>query len=121
MDRAGREPKCRPPAKLYTKVMAELVGILNMTPDSFSDGGHNYSVEAALRHAGEMLAAGAAIVDVGAESTRPGAEAIDWQEEVGRLTGFIEAAAAMDWSISLDTYHPETVTPGRPDLGRLHY
>ena len=89
--------------------MAELVGILNMTPDSFSDGGQNNSVETAVKHAEQMLSQGASIIDVGAESTRPGAEAIDWSEEVTRLAGLIQQAQARDWNISLDTYHPETV------------
>ena len=80
-----------------------------MTPDSFSDGGQNNSVETAIKHAEEMLSQGASIVDVGAESTRPGADAIDWNEEVSRLSGFIQQVEALGWNISLDTYHPETV------------
>ena len=95
--------------KLYTKIVTELVGILNITPDSFSDAGQNNSVEAAIKHAKQMLSEGALIVDVGAESTRPGASAIDWSEEVRRLSGFIEQVEALGWNISLDTYHPETV------------
>ena len=56
-----------------------------------------------------MLDEGASIIDVGAESTRPGAEAIDWREEVKRLSGFVRRAKALGWNISIDTYHPETV------------
>ena len=89
--------------------MTELVGILNITPDSFSDGGQKNSVEAAIKHAEEMFSEGASIVDVGAESTRPGADAIDWNEEVTRLSGFMQQVEALGWNISLDTYHPETV------------
>ena len=89
--------------------MTELVGILNITPDSFSDGGQNNSLEAAIKHAEEMFSQGASMVDVGAESTRPGAKAIDWKEEVRRLTGFIQEVEAFGWNISLDTYRPETV------------
>ena len=89
--------------------MAELVGILNMTPDSFSDGGRHNEIETAIKHAEKLLGEGASIVDVGAESTRPGAEAIGWREEVARLAGFIRHAEAAGWRISLDTYHPETV------------
>ena len=89
--------------------MTELVGILNITPDSFSDGRQNNSIEAAIKHAEEMLSEGASIVDVGAESTRPGADAINWNEEVTRLSGFMQQAEVLGWNISLDTYHPETV------------
>ena len=99
--------------------MTELVGILNLTPDSFSDGGQNASVEAAVKHAQGMFAAGASIVDVGAESTRPGAGVIDWTEEVARLAGFIAKAKAQDWAISLDTYHPQTVDWASQKLGRF--
>ena len=89
--------------------MVELVGILNLTPDSFSDGGQNNSVEAAVKYAKEMAKEGASIIDIGAESTRPGAKAIDWEEEVSRLSGFVQQIKDLDWGISLDTYHPETV------------
>ena len=89
--------------------MTELVGILNITPDSFSDGGQTSSLEAAIKRAEEMLRAGASIIDIGAESTRPGAEAIDWREEVRRLSGLIQQVEALGWNISLDTYHPKTV------------
>ncbi|MYB75548.1 MAG: dihydropteroate synthase [Chloroflexi bacterium] len=89
--------------------MTKLVGILNITPDSFSDGGQNDSAEIAVKRAEEMFNEGASIVDVGAESTRPGAEAIGWREETARLAGFMACAESSDWSISLDTYHPETI------------
>ncbi len=89
--------------------MSELVGILNITPDSFSDGGQYSAPDSAISHATQLYAGGASIVDVGAESTRPGATALDWQEEVSRLSKFIERAKHKDWQISLDTYHPETV------------
>ena len=72
--------------------MVELVGILNLTPDSFSDGGQNNSVEAAVKHAKEMAKEGASIIDIGAESTRPGANAIDWNEEVRRLSRLCTAS-----------------------------
>ena len=89
--------------------MIELVGILNLTPDSFSDGGQYNSVQAALDRAQEMISQGASIIDVGAESSRPGAEAISWQKEVSRLTGFIDRIKNQPWPVSLDSYHPETV------------
>ena len=102
--------KIRYNAKHKSKnIMVKLVGILNLTPDSFSDGGQNSSLAAALRRTREMFDQGAAIVDVGAESTRPGAEALSWQKEVGRLKQFIEAIKSLNFNISLDTYHPQTV------------
>lgn len=99
--------------------MAELVGILNVTPDSFSDGGQHDSAELAVEHAEELFADGASIVDIGAESTRPGADALTWQEEVARLDGVIAVASERDWQVSLDTYHPETVKWASERLGRF--
>ena len=69
------------------------MGILNVTPDSFSDGGRYTAVESALRHAEGMVAAGAAIIDVGGESTRPGAPAVSEAEELDRVVPVIEAIA----------------------------
>ena len=90
-----------------------------MTPDSFSDGGQNNSLETAIKHAEEMFSEGASIVDVGAESTRPGADAIDWSEEVTRLSDFIQQVEALGWNISLDTYHPETVAWASKNLSNF--
>lgn len=90
--------------------MTELVGILNLTPDSFSDGGRYQNVEDAAQHARSMLAEGAAFIDIGAESTRPGAEPILWRHETARLEEVIRIAAHENWPISLDTYHPDTVS-----------
>ncbi|MFQ5487977.1 MAG: dihydropteroate synthase, partial [Gammaproteobacteria bacterium] len=67
------------------------MGILNITPDSFSDGGDFFSVEAALAHARLMVEEGAAIIDVGGESTRPGATAVSEEEELRRVVPVIEA------------------------------
>jgi dihydropteroate synthase len=81
-----------------------VMGILNVTPDSFSDGGRYHDRDVALRHAGAMLAAGASIIDVGGESTRPGAAAIAADEEEDRVIPVIEAIAReMDVAISVDT------------------
>jgi dihydropteroate synthase len=66
------------------------MGILNVTPDSFSDGGQHFSVDAAVRHGLAMHAAGAAIIDVGGESTRPGAAAVSVDEELRRVIPIIE-------------------------------
>ena len=82
----------------------QLMGILNLTPDSFSDGGR-FSGDPALAeaHAAAMLAAGAAIVDVGGESTRPGAAAVSEREELDRVVPVIERLAAIGAPISVDT------------------
>lgn len=84
-----------------------VMGILNVTPDSFSDGGRWLSTDLALAHAKAMVQAGAAIIDVGGESTRPGAEPVSEQEELDRVVPLIEALAArLDVVISADTYKP---------------
>lgn len=88
----------------------ELVGILNVTPDSFSDGGLYDSPASALRRAEQMFAEGAAMIDVGAESTRPKATPLTPNEEWTRLELVIpELLRRYPGKISLDTYHPETV------------
>jgi dihydropteroate synthase len=86
-----------------------LMGILNATPDSFSDGGEYTGLESALAHAREMIAEGAAIIDVGGESTRPGATEVTPAEEQRRILPLIEALAADgNCIISVDTYRAET-------------
>jgi dihydropteroate synthase len=81
------------------------MGVLNVTPDSFSDGGLYLDVDAAVEHAREMAADGAAIVDVGGESTRPGAEPVPEAEELERVVPVVEriAAGEADARISVDT------------------
>lgn len=82
-----------------------IMGILNVTPDSFSDGGKFNNLDAALYHAEEMLREGADIVDVGGESTRPGHTVISEEEEIARVTPVIEALKArFDVPLSIDTY-----------------
>lgn len=82
----------------------KVMGILNVTPDSFSDGGRYLDVEQAIRHAKAMIADGADILDIGGESTRPGAAAVSLQQELGRVIPVIEAVRAMsDIPISVDT------------------
>lgn len=86
-----------------------IMGVLNVTPDSFSDGGLLASVEAALRQAERMAGEGADIVDVGGESTRPGAAAVSAQEEQDRVLPVIAAIAArIDVLVSIDTYRANT-------------
>lgn len=80
-----------------------VMGILNVTPDSFSDGGQHDTTEAALAHARQLLAEGADIIDVGGESTRPGAERPSAQVELGRVVPVVEALAADGVVVSVDT------------------
>lgn len=90
----------------YPRVM----GILNVTPDSFSDGGQHAAVDDALRHAEAMLAEGAAIVDVGGESTRPGAESVSAQQELDRVVPVVERLVReLDALVSVDTSSPEVI------------
>ena len=83
---------------------AQIMGILNVTPDSFSDGGHFSAHDAALTHARKMIAEGAAIIDIGGESTRPGALPVDADEEIRRTIPVIQSLRAeWDGLISIDT------------------
>jgi dihydropteroate synthase len=85
-----------------------VMGVLNATPDSFSDGGRYLSVENALQHAREMIAAGVDIIDVGGESTRPGADWVSAAQEVERVVPVIRALSEeVSVPISIDTYKPE--------------
>lgn len=93
--------------------MTQLVGILNLTPDSFSGDGHSYNPRNALEQLEKIFQDGAAIVDVGAESTRPGATPLNHEEEWRRLSHFLEYLKQDNRHdyfprISIDTYHPET-------------
>ncbi len=101
--------KCDLDLKNTTHVM----GILNVTPDSFSDGGKFNSLDALLYHTEEMINDGAAIIDVGGESTRPGYTLISDEEEIGRVCPAIEAIRArFDVPISLDTYKSQVAKAG---------
>jgi len=92
-----RAAACRP----------QLMGILNLTPDSFSDGGLLSTPEAAYRRATELVNAGADVLDLGAESTRPGATPVSVQEELNRLLPALRRIARLPVPISVDTYKPE--------------
>jgi len=82
-----------------------VMGILNVTPDSFSDGGEFFNTAAALDQAYRMLAEGAQIIDVGGESTRPGAEEVEQAEELKRVLPIVEHLAADGVAVSVDTRH----------------
>jgi dihydropteroate synthase len=86
------------------------MGVLNITPDSFSDGGRFLDPALALEHAHRMIAAGAAIIDVGGESTRPGAAPVSVDEEIRRVIPVVRALAATTRTlISVDTSRPEVI------------
>jgi dihydropteroate synthase len=88
-----------------------VMGVLNVTPDSFSDGGRYTLCDAAVAHALRMIDAGAALIDIGGESTRPGAQAVNADEEIHRVVPVIEALAARaDVLISIDTSKPAVMT-----------
>lgn len=83
-----------------------VMGILNVTPDSFSDGGHHFSLEAAINHAEWMIADGVDIIDIGGESTRPGVEALSLQQELDRVMPVVYALRECGKPLSVDTYKP---------------
>lgn len=87
---------------------AIVMGILNVTPDSFSDGGKHSGLEAALAHARKLIADGAQVLDVGGESTRPGSDPVSADEEIARVVPVIEALSKeWDGVISIDTMKPQ--------------
>ncbi|SLM61774.1 MULTISPECIES: dihydropteroate synthase [Dickeya] len=89
----------------------QVMGILNVTPDSFSDGGRHNTLNAALIHAEQMITAGATFIDIGGESTRPGADEVSVEEELERVVPVVEALAQrFEIWISVDTSKPEVIT-----------
>lgn len=90
-----------------------VMGILNVTPDSFSDGGRYNNLDSALKHTEEMINDGADIIDVGGESTRPGAEKVSAEEEIERVCPVISAIKSrFDIPVSLDTFKASTAEAG---------
>lgn len=83
--------------------MTLVMGIVNVTPDSFSDGGRWDTADAAVAHARELLGQGAGIIDVGGESTRPGAERVGEEEELRRVVPVVAALAEVGATVSVDT------------------
>ena len=86
-----------------------VMGILNVTPDSFSDGGQHNGKEDAISRAQEMIAEGATVIDVGGESTRPGASVVEIEEEIRRVVPVVRELAKQDVVISIDTSQPEVI------------
>ena len=87
----------------------QVMGIVNATPDSFFDGGQHASTSAALAHCEQLLRDGAHILDIGAESTRPGAQPVLVEEELARLLPVLRAATTLGVPISVDTYKPQVM------------
>ncbi len=86
-----------------------VMGILNVTPDSFSDGGQHHQKDQAVKHALQMMADGATIIDIGGESTRPNASAVEVEEEIRRVIPVVEALSRYDVVMSIDTSQPEVI------------
>jgi len=93
-----------------------VMGIVNLTPDSFSDGGQHDSTQAGLRHAEQLLRDGAHILDIGGESTRPGSPVVPGDEEWRRIEGFLREAVRWGVPLSVDTYKAEVMQKAL-DLG----
>jgi len=89
-----------------TQFVPQLMGVVNVTPDSFSDGGLYTTVEAATNHARQLAEAGAQILDIGGESTRPGAERVGVAEEINRVVPVIEAIVSSHWYRQLGAEKP---------------
>ncbi len=87
----------------------QIMGIVNVTPDSFSDGGQHASTTSALRHAEQLLAEGAHILDIGGESTRPGAPTVPPAQEWARIEGTVKGALALGVPVSVDTCKAEVM------------
>ncbi|GKT14335.1 dihydropteroate synthase [Acidovorax sp. SUPP2522] len=85
------------------------MGIVNATPDSFSDGGRHATTADAMRHCESLLAQGADILDIGGESTRPGSPAVSLDEELARVLPLVRSAVGLGVPLSIDTYKPEVM------------
>lgn len=94
----------------------QVMGIVNVTPDSFSDGGQHASTAQALAHCEQLLKEGVDILDVGGESTRPGSPAVGLQDELARVLPVLRGAVTLGVPVSIDTYKPE-VMQAALDLG----
>ncbi|MFT3814585.1 MAG: dihydropteroate synthase [Acidovorax sp.] len=87
----------------------QVMGIVNTTPDSFSDGGRHAGAAAALRHCEQLLKDGAHLLDIGGESTRPGSPAVPLDEELARVLPVVRGAVQLGVPVSVDTYKPEVM------------
>jgi len=87
----------------------QIMGIVNVTPDSFSDGGRHASTHAALQHCEQLLREGAHMLDIGGESTRPGSPAVALEDELARVLPVVQGAVRLGVPVSVDTYKPEVM------------
>lgn len=87
----------------------QVMGIVNVTPDSFSDGGTHATPVSALKHAEQLLKEGADILDIGGESTRPGIAAVSLEDELARVMPVVQEAVKLGVPVSVDTYKPEVM------------
>ena len=104
-------PQCQLHCGRFTLDLSQpqIMGILNVTPDSFSDGGQHHHKEVAVQRALQMIEEGASIIDIGGESTRPNASPVELEEEIQRVIPVVEALAKYDVVISIDTSQPEVI------------
>lgn len=104
-------PSCQLQCGRFTLDLSQpqIMGILNVTPDSFSDGGKHHQKDQALQHALQMIEDGAKIIDIGGESTRPNASPVALEEELRRVIPVVEALSNYDVIISIDTSQPEVM------------
>lgn len=104
-------PQCQLQCGRFTLDLSQpqMMGILNVTPDSFSDGGQHHQKDLAIQHALQMIEEGASIIDIGGESTRPNASPVELEEEIQRVIPVVEALAKYDVIISIDTSQPEVI------------
>lgn len=117
MNSTGLRPRFPlPPLMIWQTTRFEIdltrprvMGIVNVTPDSFSDGGRLADTAAALRHCAQLVAEGADILDIGGESSRPGAEPVSLEEELARVLPVVEGALRLDVPLSIDTVKPEVM------------
>lgn len=104
-------PSCQLQCGRFTLDLSQpqIMGILNVTPDSFSDGGKHHQKDQAVQHALQMIEDGAKIIDIGGESTRPNASPVALEEELRRVIPVVEALSNYDVIISIDTSQPEVM------------
>ncbi len=112
----GDDMKWQTSRYLLDLAQPQVMGIVNVTPDSFSDGGRYASLDAARAHCEWLLKCGAQILDIGGESTRPGAQALPVEEELARVLPLVQHAVTLGVPVSVDTYKPR-VMQAALDLG----
>ncbi len=119
---AEKDRLCRPRGPINGLKFGEphIMGILNVTPDSFSDGGDSFDVGDAVRRAKEMLQQGAKIIDIGGESTRPGAKEVPVDEEIARVLPVVKEMGAFDTLISIDT-RKSRVVAALPQVSKARF